>query len=73
MPVRIGGTDKYGLGKKDPWKGFNPTERYVYRVSIGEEIPVEKYSSISRPAATRELTKDIYASIFPMAAPRVDN
>jgi len=38
LPMHIGGTDKFGLGKKDPWTGFNPRERYVYRVSILPEI-----------------------------------
>jgi 1-acyl-sn-glycerol-3-phosphate acyltransferase len=29
VPIHIGGTDKFGLGKKDPWYGFNTEERYV--------------------------------------------
>jgi len=65
IPVHIGGTDKFGLGKKDPWVGFNPTERYVYRVSMGEEINPEKYMSLSKPSAVRALTKDIFAALFP--------
>ena len=67
VPVQIGGTDKYGLGKKDPWIGFNPTERYVYSISMGKEISAEKYSSLPRPVAAKELTKDIYAAIFPVS------
>ena len=35
VPVHFGGTDKYGLGKKDPWTGYNPTERYVYELAMG--------------------------------------
>ena len=65
IPLHIGGTDKFGLGKKDPWIGFNPTERYVYRISMGEEINPEKYRELPRPTAVRLLTNDIYASIFP--------
>jgi 1-acyl-sn-glycerol-3-phosphate acyltransferase len=65
VPVHIGGTDKYGLGKKDPWTGFNPRERYVYRLSMGNEIHTENYTTSSPPAAIRALTKDIYATLFP--------
>ena len=43
VPVRIGGTDKYGLGKKDPWAAFNPHEKYIYRLSIKTELSPEKY------------------------------
>ena len=64
LPVRIGGTDKFGLGKKDPWTGFNPGERYVYRISMGREIDPEKYLAMSRPAAARALTRELYTSLF---------
>ena len=65
VPVRIGGTDKYGLGKKDPWTGFNPTGPYVYRLDMGQEILPEHYQNLSKPAAVRALTKDISAALFP--------
>jgi len=65
VPVRIGGTDKYGLGKHDPWTGFNPRERYVYRITMGTEIHPEQYQNLSAPAAVRLLTKDITAALFP--------
>jgi 1-acyl-sn-glycerol-3-phosphate acyltransferase len=65
VPLCIGGTDKYGLGKKDPWIGFNPTERYVYKITICDEIRPEKYHALSAPLAVRALTRDISASIFP--------
>jgi 1-acyl-sn-glycerol-3-phosphate acyltransferase len=68
IPVHIGGTDKYGLGKKDPWTAFNTRERYVYRISMGTEIPVDRYKEMSKPAAVRALTRDITASIFPAYA-----
>jgi 1-acyl-sn-glycerol-3-phosphate acyltransferase len=64
IPVHIGGTDKYGLGKKDPWAGFNPNERYIYRINMGNEIHIENYKTYSRPAATRTITKDIEAILF---------
>jgi len=65
VPVRIGGTDKYGLGKKDPWTGFNPRERYVYRLAMGAEINPEKYRSFSVPGGVRVLTREIQAALFP--------
>jgi 1-acyl-sn-glycerol-3-phosphate acyltransferase len=65
VPAHIGGTDKYGLGKKDPWAAFNPTERYIYTISAMEEILPEKYQGLPMPAAVRAMTKDITAAIFP--------
>jgi len=65
IPVHIGGTDKYGLGKRDPWTAFNPQERYIYKISMGEEINPENYKSFSPPAAARALNNDITARIFP--------
>jgi 1-acyl-sn-glycerol-3-phosphate acyltransferase len=64
VPVYIGGTDKYGLGKKDPWTGFNPRERYIYRLSMGSEINPEKFRHLPAPAAAKLLTKEIAASLF---------
>jgi len=65
IPLHIGGNDKYGMGKRDPWTGYNPTERYNYRISRGEEIHPEKYLSLSKPAAARALTKEIASALFP--------
>ena len=65
VPVHIGGTDKFGLGKKDPWIGFNTCERYVYRLSMGTEINPEQYRDHPPIAAAQALTKDVYAALFP--------
>ena len=65
MPVHIGGTDKFGLGKKDPWTGFNPRERYVYNITKGEEINPEKYKDLSEPAAAKYITDEAYSFLFP--------
>jgi len=64
VPVHIGGTDKYGLGKKDPWTGFNPRERYVYRINMLKEVDPAKYQTLSKPAAVRALTGDLFAALF---------
>jgi 1-acyl-sn-glycerol-3-phosphate acyltransferase len=65
VPVHIGGTDKYGLGKKDPWTGFNPCERYIYNVSMGPEINPEKCRDLPVPRAVRAITREIAAFLFP--------
>jgi len=65
LPVHIGGTDKYGLGKKDPWIGFNPRERYIYDISMGAEIDPEKYRDLPVPKAVRAITREIGAFLFP--------
>jgi 1-acyl-sn-glycerol-3-phosphate acyltransferase len=65
VPVRIGGTDKYGLGKKDPWTGFYPRERYVYRLSMEKEIHPGKYLAQPMPTAARVLTRELQGSLFP--------
>jgi 1-acyl-sn-glycerol-3-phosphate acyltransferase len=65
VPLHIGGTDKYGLGKKDPWYGFNPRERYVYSISIGPEIDPEKYRNLPTPKSVLALTREIAAFLFP--------
>ncbi|MCL2270413.1 MAG: 1-acyl-sn-glycerol-3-phosphate acyltransferase [Treponema sp.] len=68
VPVHIGGTDKFGLGKKDPWLGFNPRERYVYRIDMGPEINPEKYRNLPPPAAAKLITDEISAFLFPAKA-----
>jgi 1-acyl-sn-glycerol-3-phosphate acyltransferase len=65
VPVHIGGTDKYGLGKKEPWTAFNPCERYIYLINKGNEIHIENYKAYSKPAAVRAITKDITSALFP--------
>jgi 1-acyl-sn-glycerol-3-phosphate acyltransferase len=65
VPLHIGGTDKYGLGKKDPLTGFNPRERYVYRISMGSEINPEKYRDLPASKAVRVMTREIVAFLFP--------
>jgi len=65
VPLHIGGTDKYGLGKKDPWTGFNPRERYIYRISMGPEINPEKYSELPAPKAVRAMNREIESFLFP--------
>jgi len=64
VPVRIGGTDKFGLGKKDPWPGFNPRERYIYRLDMKDEINPEKFRHLPAPAAAKSITEEIEKQIM---------
>jgi len=65
VPVHIGGTDKFGLGKRDPWYGFNTRKRYVYSLSMGPEINIEKYRDLPAPKAVRAITREMAAFMFP--------
>jgi 1-acyl-sn-glycerol-3-phosphate acyltransferase len=64
VPIHIGGTDKYGIGKKDPWASFNPRERYVYRITMSEEINPLNYRELPMPKAVRALTQEMSKFIF---------
>jgi 1-acyl-sn-glycerol-3-phosphate acyltransferase len=64
IPLRIGGTDKYGLGKKDPWAGFNHTERYVYRIHMGAPLSPKKYAGLPLPRAMKLLNGEMRSFLF---------
>ena len=64
VPVHIGGTDKFGLGKKDPWIGFNPRERYVYRLSMGATINPENFRHLPASAAAKSITREIASALL---------
>ena len=64
VPVHIGGTDKFGLGKKDPWPAYNPTEQYIYDLSMKDEINPDDYKHLPPPAAAKCITDKIASSIF---------
>ena len=57
--VHIGGTDKYGLGKKDPFLSFNHTEKYIYRVKIQKFLNPEKYTGMEMQRAVRRLNAEM--------------
>ncbi|MDR1625202.1 MAG: 1-acyl-sn-glycerol-3-phosphate acyltransferase [Spirochaetia bacterium] len=59
IPIHIGGTDKYGLGKRDPLFAFNPREKYVYRFRMQGEISPAKYAGLEIPLAARRLTSEL--------------
>jgi 1-acyl-sn-glycerol-3-phosphate acyltransferase len=59
IPVHIGGTDKYGLGKRDPWGGFNHEDKYIYRIRMQDELSPGRYADIAVPLAVRRLNGEI--------------
>jgi 1-acyl-sn-glycerol-3-phosphate acyltransferase len=63
LPVHIGGTDKWGLGKRDPWAAFNHRDRYVYRIRMLDEIPPGRYAGLGLPRAVRHLTQEILEAL----------
>ncbi|MDR2133504.1 MAG: 1-acyl-sn-glycerol-3-phosphate acyltransferase [Treponema sp.] len=64
IPVHIGGTDKYGLGKNDPFAAFNHTEKYIYRVRIQGKISPGKYAGMEMPRAVRRINDEIRELLF---------
>ncbi|MFP3042910.1 1-acyl-sn-glycerol-3-phosphate acyltransferase [Treponema primitia] len=64
VPVHIGGTDKYGLGKKDPWTAYNHRDRYVYRIQMLEELSPEKYRDLPNPVGVRNFHHEICSVLF---------
>jgi 1-acyl-sn-glycerol-3-phosphate acyltransferase len=60
IPVHIGGTDKYGLGKKDPWAAFNPEDKYVYRLCMKKELSPKKYLAEPYTLGVRHYNQELY-------------
>lgn len=63
LPLFIGGTDKYGLGKKDPLFSYNPVERYVYDIQVLPEIDISEYKDLSEPIAAKHVTEKMESLI----------
>jgi 1-acyl-sn-glycerol-3-phosphate acyltransferase len=59
IPVHIGGTDKWGLGKHDPFTAYNHTDEYVYRIRMQDEISPVKYADLENFHAVKRLNNDI--------------
>jgi 1-acyl-sn-glycerol-3-phosphate acyltransferase len=66
--ARIGGTDKYGLGKRDPFTAFNHTEKYIYRISIQGGLSPAKYAGMESHRAARLLNAEILEKLQSPAA-----
>ena len=63
LPLFIGGTDKYGLGKKDPLFAYNPVEHYVYDIQVLPEINIAEYKDLAEPIAAKHVTEKMESLI----------
>lgn len=70
--VYIGGTEKYGLGKGDPFLSFSRRGRYHYDIHVLNEINIEDFAGLTPQIAAKRLTDRIHKEIA-TAAMRVDN
>ena len=64
LPVFIGGSDKYGLGKHDPLFSYNPVEEYFYDFQLLPEIKSSEYAGMPAPAAAKRITDKIGEEII---------
>ena len=64
QPVLVGGNDKYGLGKHDPFWSYNHSETYVYDFSRLPEIKIDEYVSLSETIAAKRLTDKMEEVIY---------
>ncbi len=56
QPILVGGNDKYGLGKHDPFWSYNHQEKYVYDFTMLPEIKIDEYKNLSETIAAKRLT-----------------
>ena len=56
QPVLVGGNDKYGLGKHDPWFSYNHQEKYVYHFEMLPVIKIDEYLELPETIAAKRLT-----------------
>lgn len=59
QPLHIGGGDKYGLGKHDPFYKAHPTHRYHYKFTVLPQITMDKYKDLEPAIAAKHLTDDM--------------
>ena len=59
LPLFIGGSDKYGLGKFDPLWSYNHVETYLYDIKMLPVISIEQFKGLSEPIAAKHLTEEM--------------
>ncbi|MGI5098248.1 1-acyl-sn-glycerol-3-phosphate acyltransferase [Treponema socranskii] len=72
LPVYIGGSDKYGLGKHDAFFSYARSGVYRYNVYMLDEIKIADYESLEPQIAAKRITKKIHQTIADKAM-LVDN
>ena len=63
LPILIAGSDKFGLGKHNPFWSYNPVEKLFYHIIPLEEIDIGEYTEMDDPAAAKRITQKIYGTI----------
>ncbi|MCR5613021.1 lysophospholipid acyltransferase family protein [Treponema sp.] len=63
QPMHIGGGDKYGLGKYEPFYKPHPTDKYFYKFTVLPQITMDKYKDLAPAIAAKRLTDDMRAAI----------
>ena len=63
LPVYIGGSDKYGLGKHDAFFSFVRSGVYRYNVYMLDEIKIADYDSLEPQIAAKRITEKIHRTI----------
>lgn len=64
QPILIGGNDKYGLGKHDPFWSYNHEEEYLYDVQLLKPILIAEYLEKSSTLAPKHLTDAMRSSLL---------
>ena len=64
QPILIGGNDKYGLGKHDPFWSYNHTEKYVYDFKLLPVISIQEYLDCTETIAAKRLTEKMEKQLF---------
>ena len=59
LPIYIGGNEKIGIRKHDPFFSTHPTERYHYRLKILNPISIQKFEAFPHSAAVIYLTEEM--------------
>ena len=63
LPIYIGGNEKIGLRKNDPFFSAHPTERYRYRIKALRPIPIRKFAGFSPSAAVIHITEELQETL----------
>ncbi|WP_407396486.1 lysophospholipid acyltransferase family protein [Treponema sp.] len=63
IPVLIAGSDKFGLGKSNPFWSFNPVEQLIYHLIMLPEIDISEYAELTDPIAAKRITQKCSESI----------
>lgn len=72
LPVYIGGSDKYGLGKHDAFFSYARSGVYRYNIYMLDEIKIADYESLEPQIAAKHITEKIHQTIADKAL-LVDN